>query len=125
MQFKLIIILENHRHKRGALTSGTAGGVLISIGLIFGYLAIFSFLATFTPVNIFAFASGMFFSMLTWFCLKAAIPLIEGNQKNNKKNFDSNIESYSREETYFERSDSKGGYHKQHNIREYTRVADP
>nr|CAD2207001.1 unnamed protein product [Meloidogyne enterolobii] len=60
----------------------------------------------------------MFFSMLTWFCIQAAIPLLEGSDNG----FDSNIASYSREESYYERSDSQGGYLKHHNIREYTRA---
>ncbi|KAL7070255.1 hypothetical protein ACQ4LE_010525 [Meloidogyne hapla] len=112
-------LITNHREKRGAIMEGISAGLLISAGLFFAYLAIFSFLATFTPINIFAFATGMFFSMLTWFCIQAAIPLLEGSDNDY---FDSNIASYSREESYYERSDSQGGYHKEHNIREYTRA---
>nr|CAD2172385.1 unnamed protein product [Meloidogyne enterolobii] len=111
-------LITNHREKRGAIMEGISGGLLISAGLFFAYLAIFSFLATFTPINIFAFATGMFFSMLTWFCIQAAIPLLEGSDNG----FDSNIASYSREESYYEGSDSQGGYQKHHNIREYTRA---
>nr|CAD2165456.1 unnamed protein product [Meloidogyne enterolobii] len=115
---ELTSLTTNHREKRGAIMEGISGGLLISAGLFFAYLAIFSFLATFTPINIFAFATGMFFSMLTWFCIQAAIPLLEGSDNG----FDSNIASYSREESYYEGSDSQGGYQKHHNIREYTRA---